>query len=206
MIVKICLKHGELKEGQAYKEKNKSIIGFQWRCHQCKLEKDRRWKDLHREQHRANAGVARNERRRLYREGVTTEEPIDNIRIREDRKKDREKYREYERRHKEKLGREVYNRREVLRNHGLSLEDHDRMVKEQNNLCAICKKEEIRAGRKKGTVTPLCIDHCHKCRDEGKDDIRGLLCHGCNTALGKFKDDIELMKKAILYLEKHQCS
>ena len=39
------------------------------------------------------------------------------------------------------------------------------------------------------------IDHCHS-----TNKVRGVLCTNCNTALGKFKDDIELLKKAINYL------
>jgi len=42
----------------------------------------------------------------------------------------------------------------------------------------------------------LCIDHCHT---SGK--VRGILCDPCNTALGKFKDNITILKKAIEYLE-----
>lgn len=42
----------------------------------------------------------------------------------------------------------------------------------------------------------LAVDHCHT---TGK--IRGMLCDACNTALGKFKDDIALMEKAIDYLK-----
>ena len=42
----------------------------------------------------------------------------------------------------------------------------------------------------------LHIDHCH---DSGK--VRGLLCHGCNTAIGLFKENIDTMLKAIKYLK-----
>jgi len=43
------------------------------------------------------------------------------------------------------------------------------------------------------------LDHCHK---TGR--IRGVLCNNCNTGLGKFYDDIELLKTAINYLQKFQ--
>jgi len=49
----------------------------------------------------------------------------------------------------------------------------------------------------KSTRTYLAVDHDHK---TGK--IRGMLCDHCNTALGKFKDDINIMKQAIKYLER----
>ena len=41
----------------------------------------------------------------------------------------------------------------------------------------------------------LAVDHCHK---TGK--IRGLLCGGCNTSIGSFEDNPELLKNAIKYL------
>jgi hypothetical protein len=205
-IVKVCLRHGNLKEDQVHRENNKSKKGYLLRCNQCKLEKDRRWKDLNREQHNASAGLARKESRRLYREGMTDIEPKANVWIRSDMKKDREKYRIYEKNYINKLGIENYRRLEVLRLHGISKDRHDGMIQEQKNLCAVCENVETRSGRTKGTITPLCIDHCHICREQGKDDIRGLLCHSCNTGIGKFKDNIDLLKKAILYLEKHQCN
>ena len=41
----------------------------------------------------------------------------------------------------------------------------------------------------------LFVDHCH---NTGK--YRGLLCVTCNTGLGAFKDNVDLMQKAIEYL------
>jgi Recombination endonuclease VII len=40
------------------------------------------------------------------------------------------------------------------------------------------------------------VDHCHK-----TNKVRGILCNGCNIGLGSFKDDINLLKNAIKYLE-----
>ncbi len=72
---------------------------------------------------------------------------------------------------------------------GLSLEDYDNMLQKQNGVCAICF-EKCRSGRR------LAIDHCHK---TGK--IRGLLCGECNNGIGKLKDDPDLLRRAIKYLE-----
>jgi hypothetical protein len=52
--------------------------------------------------------------------------------------------------------------------------------------CKICG-----VGEKK-----LVVDHNHKTLE-----VRGLLCHSCNCALGLLKDNVEVMKKAIQYLE-----
>lgn len=47
-----------------------------------------------------------------------------------------------------------------------------------------------------GSTSNLHIDHCHE-----KNKFRGLLCGNCNTALGMFKDNVEVMRKAIKYIE-----
>jgi Recombination endonuclease VII len=200
-ILKICSKHGELMEGQVHKENNKRLKrGFTYRCNQCKLEKDRRWKDANRIQHNESAGRARNEARRLYREGLTNIEPKANIWAREDRKNDPYKHREYNKRVRIKKGK---NRsvEESCRIMHISIADYQQMVKDQNNLCAICFNPEKRMSRTGKETTRLAIDHCHK-----TNKIRGLLCHSCNTAIGKFNDNIQLMESAIAYLKKHQCS
>jgi hypothetical protein len=75
---------------------------------------------------------------------------------------------------------------------GITLQDFDRMVESQGNLCAICGGENVQI---RGRTVALAVDHNHK---TGK--VRGLLCNGCNTSLGRFKD-IPMLKKAIKYLE-----
>lgn len=76
----------------------------------------------------------------------------------------------------------------------LSLEAYNNKVKEQNHKCAICSCDETDAF--KGL---LFVDHCHV---SGK--VRGLLCHLCNTALGKFKDSKEILESALNYVEKYK--
>ena len=49
-----------------------------------------------------------------------------------------------------------------------------------------------------GSEEKLVVDHCHK-----TDKVRGTLCTYCNLTLGNAKDSIEVLKKAIKYLEKH---
>jgi len=36
-----------------------------------------------------------------------------------------------------------------------------------------------------------------------KTKVRGLLCNKCNMGIGLFKDNIELLKEAIKYLEEN---
>ncbi len=46
-----------------------------------------------------------------------------------------------------------------------------------------------------GRVRRLSIDH-----DHNTGDIRGLLCHNCNVAIGHLNDDPELLDAAAGYL------
>lgn len=59
-------------------------------------------------------------------------------------------------------------------------------------LCTICNKESA-------DERSLHIDHDHV---TGK--FRGLLCNKCNTALGLFNDDVNLLRIASEYLNKHK--
>lgn len=86
---------------------------------------------------------------------------------------------------------------DALKRFGLDPEKYLEMLKNQDNKCAICGKEEITLTTK-GTKRRLSIDHDHK---TGK--VRDLLCNKCNTGLGCYEDSVELIQKVIKYLEKH---
>ena len=73
--------------------------------------------------------------------------------------------------------------------YGLSSQQYIDLYNKQNGKCAICKNKPT-------TKRGLHIDHCHK-----TGDIRGLLCHGCNIAIGNLKHDVNLMKSAIKYIK-----
>jgi Recombination endonuclease VII len=77
-------------------------------------------------------------------------------------------------------------KRRVAR-YGLSVEEYEALVREQNGACAICKKKPARW---------FCIDHCH-----ATGVVRGLLCVKCNVGLGHFDEDPHLMRTATAYLE-----
>jgi len=78
----------------------------------------------------------------------------------------------------------------LKKNFNLEKETFLQMLKDQNYVCKICNKPE---NRKK--TSSLSVDHNHS---TGK--IRGLLCDLCNKGLGHFKDDINLLNNAIIYL------
>lgn len=77
----------------------------------------------------------------------------------------------------------------LKRGYGLTYDQYLEMLKSQSGVCAICGKAEQKRR--------LAVDHCHH-----TGAIRGLLCGLCNTAIGKLNDDVNLLKKAVEYLEK----
>lgn len=87
-------------------------------------------------------------------------------------------------------------RRNAYRRYGITLEEYDTMLAEQNFVCAICKNPESMK-HKSGRFYNLSIDH-----DHDTSIVRGLLCRNCNVGLGNFSDDIEKLSAAITYLSK----
>lgn len=81
--------------------------------------------------------------------------------------------------------------------YGITIEDYEKLLDKQKNVCAICEKPES-TKHNLGMVKQLAVDHCHK---TGK--VRGLLCSHCNTALGKFYDNEDYLIAATEYLQKH---
>jgi hypothetical protein len=82
----------------------------------------------------------------------------------------------------------VSRKAELKRLYGITWEDYLKIFQEQGEVCAICKEDC-------STKKMLSVDHDHK---TGK--VRGLLCNGCNTSLGRFKDSVILLQRAIDYL------
>lgn len=60
--------------------------------------------------------------------------------------------------------------------------------------CPICKKRTI-----PGLTSKVVLDHNHT---TGTPNT--WICDSCNTGLGRFNDDIEVMNQAIKYLEEHK--
>lgn len=76
----------------------------------------------------------------------------------------------------------------LRRTFGLTLEEYEQLLAAQGGRCAICRAEP-------GNIS-LHGDHDH---ETGR--VGGLLCFRCNGGAGQFKEDIELLARAIDYLD-----
>lgn len=80
--------------------------------------------------------------------------------------------------------------RRRLSKYGLTVTEYDAMRATAKYCCQICKKHESEL------PNGLVVDH-H--RDNGFP--RGLLCIGCNSAVGIFKADVNALTAAVEYLK-----
>ncbi len=116
----------------------------------------------------------------------------------EKKEKKQEYYKKYSQRPEVKERIEKYNRskervekrwnKKGIKN--MTVEKYNKIFKEQKGNCSICgiNQNEFKI--------PLAVDHNHK-----TGQIRGLLCSNCNTSLGGFKDNINILTSSISYLQ-----
>tara|TARA_R110000803_G_C11804555_1_gene299859 strand:+ start:66 stop:566 length:501 start_codon:yes stop_codon:yes gene_type:complete len=78
----------------------------------------------------------------------------------------------------------------MRRKYGISEQEYHGLVEYQNGKCAICFTELSEMSRRPN------IDH-----DHSTNEVRGILCTGCNTGLGHLGDNIEGLERALYYLK-----
>lgn len=78
--------------------------------------------------------------------------------------------------------------------YGINLDQYKEMLDKQKGLCAICHEPETRINQ-----YGLCLLHIDHNHTTGK--VRGLLCHKCNSLLGYSRENKEILKSSINYLE-----
>lgn len=101
------------------------------------------------------------------------------------------------------VGNEYKRRLDLYRRYGITPEQYDDILKKQNGVCMVCKKECETGAR-------LSIDHDHACCPSPAHMIptcglcnRGLLCRKCNIGIGAFNDDPALMITAARYVAEY---
>lgn len=68
-----------------------------------------------------------------------------------------------------------------------AIAEWDRIFSQQGGHCYMCPNTER-----------LHVDHWH-----GTFQVRGLLCYNCNNGIGRLKDSVQILEKAIEYLKKN---
>lgn len=149
----------------------KTKDGFEYQCKPCRKEVTEKWKSKNRERIREL-----DRQWRLKHPGYGKEQK-----------------KEYRETHKLQLKNAA-----LINNFGITLQEYNKLLREQNYSCAICKvhfKKFTRA---------LAVDHDHKCCAGKKscgNCVRGLLCNNCNNLLGRAKDNFAILFSAAEYLK-----
>lgn len=78
-------------------------------------------------------------------------------------------------------------RAQLKRLYDITPEEYNELVAAQDGKCGICEKQ-----------TKLHVDHCHKTKR-----VRMLLCNKCNTGIGLFNESVDILQRAIKYVELH---
>jgi len=113
---------------------------------------------------------------------------------------EREKTKNREKQRKMRLENKEFNREQyLLRTYGVNLQWYNEVLASQSERCAICQEFERIIDAKTGQPKLLVVDHDHK-----TGQVRRLLCHRCNIALGQADDSPELLRKMAAYLELHR--
>lgn len=86
----------------------------------------------------------------------------------------------------------------LTRKYGITLGQYEQLYALQDGCCRICGGDTPNRNWKDGRKQwmKLFVDHDHK---TGK--VRGLLCNTCNVGLAALKENVDILKSAIQYLE-----
>lgn len=93
--------------------------------------------------------------------------------------------------------RQAMRERRLMADFGMTEEQFQSLLLQQGGVCAICRKPEKRTNKR--GVRRLSVDHEHA---TGK--VRALLCCDCNSGLGLFEEDPDLLRAAAEYVEKYK--
>jgi hypothetical protein len=117
---------------------------------------------------------------------------LNNEKYRKHRKEYMKKYRKtYNINNKEKVKLE-HRKVKLKKLYGITIEQYDQLLSNQNGCCAICKKSQTQFKRK------LHVDHNHI-----TGQVRGLVCVSCNSGIACFERDKLFFDKVKEYLNKY---
>jgi hypothetical protein len=93
-------------------------------------------------------------------------------------------------RHEKRL--QARKRSRLQRIYGITPEQHDQMMQQQNYLCALCGCELT------SDAVPS-VDHSHE-----TESIRGIVCRKCNLMIGLAEDNPKILYLGIKYLHQSE--
>lgn len=99
----------------------------------------------------------------------------------------------YQKRYKQEHP-EKYRSTKLKHLYGITLEDFNKKLEQQNGKCEICKVDENKLHS--GRVQNFVVDHSHTTLE-----VRGLLCHDCNKNVGVVENRLEEIQE---YLKKYK--
>lgn len=94
----------------------------------------------------------------------------------------------------------AHTSRYLQRTYGITKRDYDTMLVQQQGVCAICGGEGFLMNTERHKVK-LVVDHNHT-----TGEVRGLLCHNCNRAIGLLQENTQHLEAAIHYLKAQRLS
>jgi hypothetical protein len=159
-----------------------------------KAEWQRQWRAANpekMEQYKVRAKEWGLEYREANKEEISQKKAADYQKNKEKVKARRAKYKKENPEKVKKFQREYWYKKK----YGITYAQRMQMEANQEGKCAICNEAPPGGHPTKG----LCVDHCHTTKK-----LRELLCRDCNLLIGDAKEDPEIFKRAIAYLEKHK--
>ena len=90
--------------------------------------------------------------------------------------------------------RQTLRERSFIRRYGMSRQAADQQIERQGGVCALCSEPPNGAGPN----ARLHVDHNHT-----TGQIRAMLCHKCNKAIGLARENPSLLRKMANYIEEN---
>lgn len=89
---------------------------------------------------------------------------------------------------------DYHHGRNLKQRYGISVDEYETLIANQNNACPICEVEIPDTIGYKGK-RPSVVDHNHE-----TGEVRGILCSMCNLVLGHARENTDILYRAIVYL------
>lgn len=168
--------------------------GYRSECKECMNSKNKEWRESHKEEikikhksyYERNWETLQKKRRqyiKTHKAELKAYRDTHKEQIKEWKLNNKERWKAY----KKQYSRFYY----LMKTYNITPEEYSQLEEQQNGKCAICG-----GGVEDSNDVYLCVDHNHI---TGK--IRGLLCRECNLGLGNFKESIEILQKAVQYMQ-----